>query len=91
MDISKSTISPFLDKLQLDVEVLVGSAVLTVHELSQLGAGAIITLDRNADDPVEIHVNGKCIAQGELMLLDDGRSRLAVTVTSATSDHSNGP
>ena len=37
----------------------------------KLGKGAVVTLDRNAGDPVDIFVNGRLIARGEVLVLND--------------------
>lgn len=48
-----------------------GEAVLTVGELTSLKDGSVIKLDREAGDPVDIVLEGKVIARGHLVAVDD--------------------
>jgi flagellar motor switch protein FliN/FliY len=48
-----------------------GSATLTVGELSALKEGAVLTLDRAVDEPVDILLEGQVIARGRLVAVDD--------------------
>jgi len=56
-----------LSGLALPVEVRIGSASMTVGELLQMGAGAVITLDQRADEPVEVLIGDRVVARGELV------------------------
>ena len=53
------------------VTVQIGRARLTLEELVRLGPGSVITLDREAHEPADILVNGKVIAQGEVVTIDN--------------------
>jgi len=55
----------------LRVTVEVGKARKTVKEILELSAGSIIELDKLAGDPVDILVNGKLVAKGEVVVIDD--------------------
>ncbi|MGI6707464.1 MAG: flagellar motor switch phosphatase FliY [Clostridia bacterium] len=55
----------------LRVTVEVGKARKTVREILELSAGSIIELDKLAGDPVDILVNGKLVAKGEVVVIDD--------------------
>ncbi len=44
---------------------------MSLAELSELGPGATILLDRSAGDPIDIMANGVRIATGEMVVLDD--------------------
>jgi flagellar motor switch protein FliN/FliY len=48
-----------------------GSATLTVGELSSLKEGAVLKLDRCVDEPVDILLEGQVIARGRLVAVDD--------------------
>lgn len=50
---------------------LVGHAELSVAELFALKEGSLMTLDRATDDPVEIYLDGKLVALGELVVVGD--------------------
>lgn len=60
----------FLD-IPLQVEVIVGSATLTLGELLQLAPGSVVELEQNVETPVDIKVNGKLIAKGEIVIVED--------------------
>ena len=61
--------------LRLTVEL--GSSRMLLREVLQLGKGAVVDLDRGASDPVDILINGRLIARGDLTTSDD---RLAVRI-----------
>ncbi len=63
----------------LRVSVELGRARLRIQELLELGPGAVVELDRLAGDAVDILVNGRQVAQGEIVVLND---RFAVRVVS---------
>jgi len=53
------------------VTVQIGRARMTLEELVRMGPGSVITLDREAHEPADILVNGKVIAQGEVVTIDN--------------------
>ncbi|MGB9619023.1 MAG: flagellar motor switch protein FliN, partial [Armatimonadota bacterium] len=57
--------------VQLDLSVELGRASVAVKELLQLGPGTVLELDRLAEEPVDILANGKLIARGEIVVVDD--------------------
>lgn len=57
--------------LKLDIVVELGRTQKPVQEILQLGRGAIVELDKLAGDPVEIYVNSKRLALGEVVVVDD--------------------
>lgn len=60
----------FLD-IPLHVEVVVGSTVITLGELLHLDAGSVVELEQNVEAPVDIKVNGKLVAKGEIVIIED--------------------
>ena len=68
--------------LVLDVPVSLtielGSCQLPMKEVLQLAVGSVVQLDKSADAPVELSVNGKLIAHGEVVVIED---RFAVKIT----------
>ena len=48
---------PTLDKVALDIQVVLGTTTMPVHQVLRLGRGAIIELDASEDDEVEILAN----------------------------------
>jgi flagellar motor switch protein FliN len=55
--------------LRLTVEL--GSAKMSVAEILKLGTGSVVELDRAVDHPVDLLVNDKPIARGEIVAVDD--------------------
>lgn len=55
----------------LPISVEVGRTQMTVDAILDLVPGSVITLDKKAEDPVDLRVNGKLVAHGEVVLVDD--------------------
>lgn len=55
----------------LEISVVLGRAKKNIKEILDLGNGSLIELDKLADEPVEILVNGKKIANGEVVVVDE--------------------
>ena len=53
------------------VTVQIGRTRLTLEDLVRMGPGSVITLDREAHEPADILVNGKVIARGEVVTIDN--------------------
>ncbi|WP_299200086.1 flagellar motor switch protein FliN [Thermocrinis sp.] len=60
----------FLD-LPLLIEVVVGSTTLTLEEILNLGPGSVVELDNLVEEPVDIKVNGKLVAKGEIVVVEE--------------------
>ncbi len=65
-------------KIPVLVQVFVGSASMPIADLMALDRGAVIGLNHDIADPVDIVVNGRTIARGELVALDDDPSKIGV-------------
>ena len=66
----KSSLDLILDvELQLSVEL--GRTKMTVREILDLGPGSALELDKLAGEPVELMVNGKLIARGDVVVIDE--------------------
>ena len=55
----------------LDVTVEIGSAKRKIKEVLEFGQGTVIELDKQAGAPVDIVVNGKLLARGDVVVIDD--------------------
>lgn len=66
----------------LEVSVLLGRTKKSIKDILNLGVGSLIELDKLADEPVEILVNGKMIAYGEVVVVDEN---FGVRITSIVS------
>ena len=60
-----------LRDVQLDLKIELGRTHMQLEEVLQLKTGAVVTLDKLAGDPVDIFVNGRLIARGEVLVMND--------------------
>lgn len=60
-----------LKDVELDLRIELGRAELLVEEVLKLREGSVVPLDKLAGDPVDILVNGRLIARGEVLVLND--------------------
>jgi flagellar motor switch protein FliN/FliY len=67
-------------RIPVAVRIVLGAARMPVSKLMGLSRGAIIPLDRKVGDLVDIVVNDRLIARGEVVVLDDKADRFAVAV-----------
>ena len=66
-----------LDKVSLDIAVVLGTTSMPIHQALRLGRGAIIELDASEEDEVQILVNNHPIAKGTVVV---SGNRIAVEV-----------
>lgn len=57
--------------VELDVTVELGRKIMHVEEILKLGKGSVIELDKLAGEPVDILINGKKLAEGEVVVIED--------------------
>lgn len=62
----------------VQVSAVIGRTTMPVHQLLKLGHGAVVELDRKIGEAIDIYVNNRLIARGELIVIDD---RVGVTMT----------
>ncbi len=67
-DLTLSTQDSASSEAQVSIEL--GTARLDDDSLAQLDSGSLVTLDRHAEDPVDILVDGRLVARGELLVID---------------------
>ena len=72
-----------LMEVPVRVTVRIGRASLSLGELVKLGPGSLVPLDREAHEPADVLVNGKVIARGEVVTIDN---TYGVRITSVDSD-----
>jgi flagellar motor switch protein FliN/FliY len=60
------------------VSAILGRARLAVHDLLHLGPGTVLELDRKVGEAIDIYVNNRLVARGEVVLVED---KLGVTMT----------
>jgi flagellar motor switch protein FliN/FliY len=74
-----------LYEVPVELAVEIGRTMMTIRETLALGPGSIVTLDRLAGEPVDLLVNGKPIARGEVVVIDE-EFGLRVTEVTAPND-----
>ena len=62
----------------VQVSAVLGKATLQVSQLLKLGRGAVVELDRKVGEAIDIYVNDRLVARGEVVVVED---RLGVTMT----------
>ena len=68
-------------RIPVTVKVVLGSATMPVAQLTKLGRGAVIPLDRRVGEPVDVVVNGRIVARGEVVVVDEATSRFGISLT----------
>ena len=74
---SATELEPVFD-VPVNVQVVLGKSYLEVSQLLKLGPGAVVELDRKVGEAIDIYVNDRLVARGEVILLDEN---LGVTMT----------
>ena len=64
--------------IPVEVAAVLGKAEMPVSHLLKLGRGAVIELDRKVGEAIDIYVNNRLVARGEVVLVED---KLGVTMT----------
>ncbi|KQT86382.1 hypothetical protein ASG48_05310 [Aurantimonas sp. Leaf443] len=77
---SKADLAMIMD-IPVTMQVVLGTAVMPVANLVKLGRGAVVKLDTNIGDPVDLIVNGRIVARGEVVVLETEESRFGITLT----------
>ena len=65
--------------IPVQVSAVLGRATMQVSQLLKLGRGAVVELNRKLGEAVDIYVNDRLVARGEVVMVDD--NRLGVTMT----------
>ena len=69
----------------VQVSAVLGKATMRVSQLLKLGRGAVVELDRKVGEAIDIYVNNRLVARGEIVVVDE---RLGVTMTEIVkADH----
>lgn len=67
--------------IPVDVQIVLGSAEMPVSELMTLQKGSTVALNRRIGEPVDVVVNGRKIACGEITVLENDPSRFGIKLT----------
>jgi len=66
--------------IPVTVQVVLGSTSMPVAALMKLARGAVVSLDQRVGDPVDVVVNGKVVARGEIVVVDEASQRFGVSL-----------
>ncbi|VAV96357.1 Flagellar motor switch protein FliN [hydrothermal vent metagenome] len=72
-----ANLAPVFD-VPINISAVLGKTELDVNELLQLSAGTVLELDRKVGEAIDIYVNSRLVARGEVVVVDE---RLGVTMT----------
>ena len=67
------------EEISVTLSVTLGSTNLRVNQLLKLGRGAVVELDRNVDDCVDIYANDILIGHGEVVITDNDKIGISIT------------
>src|SRR3954470_22723372 len=81
-DKSASDLAPVFD-VPVQISAVLGKASLSVASLLKLGPGSVLELDRRVGEAIDIYVNNRLVARGEVVVVDE---RLGVTMTEIIKD-----
>ena len=64
--------------IPVQISAVLGKTTMQVNQLLKLGRGAVVELDRRVGEAIDIYVNNRLVARGEVVVVED---RLGVTMT----------
>ncbi|WP_269932429.1 flagellar motor switch protein FliN [Aminobacter sp. HY435] len=67
--------------IPVEVQIVLGSTEMPVSDLMTLQKGSTVALDRRIGEPVDVVVNGRRIARGEITVLENDPSRFGIRLT----------
>ena len=67
--------------IPVDVQIILGSTEMPVSDLMALQKGSTVALNRRIGEPVDVVVNGRKIARGEITVLESDPSRFGIRLT----------
>ncbi len=85
-----STAAPLLMGVKLPIRVLMGRTRLPLRDIARLGGGSVVELDCSPDDPVDIIVNDRLIAQGEIVIVGGNYGVRITRIASPSQSASEG-
>lgn len=73
-------------EIPVQVTAVLGKSTMPVNQLLKLGRGAVVPLDRKVGEAIDIYVNNRLVARGEVVVTED---RLGVTMTEIVKSDRN--
>ena len=80
-----SELEPVFD-VPVNVQAILGKSNIEVSQLLKLGAGSVVELDRKVGEAIDIYVNNRLVARGEVVLVEE---KLGVTMTEIIKSERN--
>ena len=77
--------SALIMNIPVEVQIVLGSTEMPVSDLMALQKGSTVALNRRIGEPVDVVVNGRRIARGEITVLDNDPSRFGIRLTEITA------
>jgi flagellar motor switch protein FliN len=76
-------------RIPVTVQIVLGTATMPVANLAKLGRGAVVPLDKRVGEPVDVVVNGKVVARGEVVVVDEDNSRFGIQLTEVLDNNAS--
>ena len=83
---SATDLAPVFD-VPVHIQAVLGKCSLEVAQLLRLGPGSVLELDRKVGEAIDIYVNNRLVARGEVVLVED---KLGVTMTEIINSNERG-
>lgn len=84
-DKTAADLEPVFD-VPVNISAVLGRAYMSVSQLLKLGQGSVLELDRKVGEAIDIYVNNRLVARGEVVVVDE---RLGVTMTEIIKSEDN--
>jgi flagellar motor switch protein FliN/FliY len=82
--------SSLIMDIPVDVQIVLGSTEMAVADLMGLQKGSTVALNRRVGEPVDVVVNGRRIARGEITVLENDPSRFGIRLTEVSTAAKSG-
>jgi flagellar motor switch protein FliN/FliY len=80
-DVALGANSSIIMTIPVDVQIILGSTEMPVSDLMALQKGSTVALNRRIGEPVDVVVNGRRIARGEITVLESDPTRFGIRLT----------
>jgi flagellar motor switch protein FliN/FliY len=64
--------------IPVQISVVLGKTTIAISQLLKLGRGAVIELDRNVGEAIDIYINNRLVAKGEVVIVEN---KIGITLT----------
>ena len=75
--------------IPVQISAVLGKSTMQVSQLLKLGRGAVVELDRKVGEAIDIYVNNRLVARGEVVVVEDDNSRFGISLTEIVGPPSN--